>query len=35
MRFDPEAMVATARAADAGEAGKETPVQSDDHQHIA
>ncbi len=35
MRFDPEAMVASARAADAGEAGKETPVQSDDHQHIA
>jgi hypothetical protein len=35
MRFDPEAMVASARAADAGEAGKETPVPSDDHQHIA
>jgi hypothetical protein len=34
MRFDPEAMVASARAAD-GEAGKQTSTQPEDHQRIA
>jgi len=35
MNFDPEAMMASARAADSGEARKETPIQPEDHQHIA
>jgi hypothetical protein len=35
MQFDPEAMVASARAADGGEARKETPVDPGDHQRIA
>jgi len=35
MKFDPEAMVAPARAADSGEAHKETPIQPEDHRHIA
>jgi hypothetical protein len=35
MNFDPEAMVASARAADSGEARKETPIQPKDQQRIA
>ena len=35
INFDPEAMVASARAADGGEARKETAIQPEDHQHIA
>ena len=35
MNFDAEAMVAAARAADGGEARKETPIQPGDHQRIA
>jgi len=35
MNFDPEAMVASARAADSGETRKETPIQPQDHQRIA
>jgi hypothetical protein len=35
MNFDPEAMAASARAADGGEALKETPIQPPDHRHIA
>ena len=35
MKFDPEAMVASARAADAAEALKETPIRREDHRHIA
>jgi hypothetical protein len=35
MRFDAEEMVASARAADRKETQKETPAQSEDHQHIA
>lgn len=35
MRFDPEEMVASARAADRKEAGKETPGRSKERQHIA
>ncbi len=35
MNFDPEAMVASARAADGGEARKETPIHPEDHQRIA
>ena len=35
MNFDPEAMVASARAADGGEDRKETPIQPEDHQRIA
>ena len=35
MNFDPEAMVASARAADGGETRKETHVNPEDHQRIA
>jgi len=35
MNFDPEAMVASARAAEGGEARKETPITSEDGQRIA
>ena len=35
MNFDPEAMVASARAADRGEAGKETRLEPKDRQRIA
>jgi hypothetical protein len=35
MRFDPEAMVASARAADGGEPRKKTKVNPEDHQRIA
>ena len=35
MKFDAEAMVASARAADRGEARKETSVQPSNHQRIA
>jgi hypothetical protein len=35
MNFDAEAMVASARAADSGEAHKEMPVRPEDHQRIA
>jgi hypothetical protein len=35
MSYDPEAMVASAMAADRKEAKKETGVPADDHQHIA
>jgi len=35
MNFDPEAMVASARAADSGEARKETRLERKDHQRIA
>ena len=35
MNFDPEAMVASARAADGGEARKETSIRAKDRQRIA
>lgn len=35
MRFDAEAMVASARSADSGEAQKQPPTESEDHQRIA
>jgi hypothetical protein len=35
MRFDPEAMEASARAADGGEPRKKTNVNPEDHQRIA
>jgi hypothetical protein len=35
MRFDPEKMVASARAADQQEAGKETPIKTKERRRIA
>ena len=34
MNFDPEAMVASARAADGGEARKETPTKPENRQRL-